>query len=552
MKLKKLSAAILAGAMALSLVACGGGSANSNASTGGETVTPATQQTAEQIEENMAAAGIQTPNTETGNTTKSDETLVVELGSYPDYFWHPAAGQSGANEEQIINSAFLDRLVDLDENTNEVKPMLAESWEVNGSDITFKLRSGVKFTDGTELCADDVVYTVGVWMENCASNDTGAYLSGVEKVDDMTVTIKFNSESQEIIKMLSWANFGIVSESEVEAAGGLEAVAQNPVIGTGKYRFKEAKTGEYVILERNEEYWDSSYAGYFKEIKFTFVSDANSAISAIMSGDAQAAYGIAVDQSASFAEDPSVRVYLYSNGEVEHLMFNVAEGHPTSDIKVRQALAKALNYEAITAVATAGFGNQAYSYTASNAPYYVKGWTDEERAIDVEGAKALLAEAGYDESNPLKITCVTLADQVPLYTVIQENFREIGVELDVQQVDMGGFVPAMLFDKSYDIVAIGDGTTTRSPQLPQFVRAGMCFGGPGQPLPEHEEVLNRLMAAASDDEAKTVLEEYQNLLKEDASMVNLFEALVSSVVAGDIKGFHIRERGYIDVTTMYK
>ena len=119
--------------------------------------------------------------------------------------------------------------------------MLAESWEQNGAEFTFQLRAGVKMTDGSDLCADDVVYTVGVWQTNSASNDTGKYIVAVEKIDDLTVKITFNSDAPDIIKMLTWANFGIVSEDEVNLAGGLEACAQNPVMGSGKYRFKEAK-----------------------------------------------------------------------------------------------------------------------------------------------------------------------------------------------------------------------------------------------------------------------------------------------------------------------
>lgn len=501
----------------------------------------------------MAEAGIQIANSETGNTTRSDETLVVQLGSYPDYFWHPGMeGGSGTLEEQVISAAFLDRLVDYDEAKKEVVPMLAESWEVDGATFTFKLRSGVKMTDGSDLVADDVVYSANLWKTNCASNDTGKYIDTVTKVDDSTVSITFNSAAPDIIKMLTWGNYGIVSEDEVNAAGGPEAAAKNPVIGCGRYHFKEAKQGEYVILERNEEYWDPNYAGYFKTIRFTFVNDPNSMVSAVMSGDAQVACDLPVAQASTFVENPAVRTYLYSSGEVEHLFFNHGEGHPTSDIRVRQAIAKALNYPAIAGTATAGFGNVALSYAGSNASYYVAGWTEADLATDIEGAKALLADAGYGDDNPLKLTTVTLPDLMDVYTVIQGNLKEAGIELEIQQVDMGGFVPAMLFDKSYDIVAVGDDVSFRTPQLPQFVSPGVVFGGPNIVLEDHIEILTRLMEAKDDASAKTILEEYNAQVKEDLMCVNLYEALRSSIVGADIKGFSIRERGYVDVTTLFK
>lgn len=551
MKVKKIVSLGLAVVMAFSMAACGGKNADSSA--GGKTAeaTESAAAPADNVQEQMAASGLQTANSETGNTQKTDETVVIQLGSYPDYLWHPGAEQSGAKEEQVINSAILDRLVDYDEVTNQVVPMLAESWEDDGQSFTFHLRSGVKMTDGSDLTADDVVYSVNVWKEKCATNDTGKYIEGVEKVDDSTVTIKFNCVAPEILKMLTWGNFGIVSEDEVNAVGGLEAASQNPVMGSGKYRFKEAKSGEYIILERNEDYWDTNYYGYFKEIKFTFVNDSNAKVSAVMSGDAQVACDMPVAQANSFSTNEELRTYLYPNGEVEHLFFNIGEGHPTSDILVRQAIDKALDYDAIAAVATAGYGTQALSYVQKDATYYTEGWTTEEKAVDIEGAKELLAQAGYDESNPLKITTVTLPDLVDVYTVMQANLKAAGIELEIQQVDMGGFVPAMLFDKSYDIVAIGDNLIMRTPQMPQFVSAGIVFGGPNKELPEHIDILTRLMAA-SDAEAPAILDEYHAQLKEDYVCTNLYEILYATIVGKDIKGFSVRERGWIDITTLYR
>ena len=532
------------------LAACGGEKTTETQAPTNETQAQAGEDAT--IKEQLVAAGIQQPNTETGNTQVTDETLVVQLGSYPDNFWHPGMAAMGANEEQIINAAFLDRLVDYDEATGEIVPMLAESWEVDGANFTFNIRKGVIMTDGSELTVDDVVYSANVWKEQCATNDTGKFIESVTKVDEDTVTITFNIAAPDILKMLTWANYGIVSEDEINALGGLEAAAMNPVMGCGKYKFKECKSGEYVILERNDNYWNPEYKGYFKEIKFTFVNDTNAKISAVLSGDADVAYDTPTAQAATFVENAELRTYIYEGAELEHVFFNLREDHPTSDIRVRQAIDKALDYDAIAAIGTAGYGEPALSYVKESTSYYVQGWTTEERAVDIEGAKALLAEAGYDESNPLKISTVTTADLVDVYTVMQANLAEAGIEFTVNQVDMGGFVPAMLVEKSYDLVLIGEDSSSRAPFLTQFVAPGTVFGGPGVELPEHEEILTRLILADGDEEAKSVLEEYQNKLREDFTCTNAYVLTKSSIVGKDIKGFSIRERSYIDVTALYK
>ena len=546
MKFKRLIGAGLATVLAMSMIACG---AKEQAPADGAAEGEAASQ-----EEQMEAAGIQTANAETGNTEKTDETVTILLSGYPDYFWHVGAANMGTNEEQIVNSCTLDRLVDYDEVTNELKPMLATSWETSedGKTFTFHLRDDVKMSDGTPLVADDVVYTVNTWIEQCASNDTGKYLEKADKIDDQTVSITFNCSAPESLKLLSWSNFGIVSEDEINAIGGLEAASQNPTMGSGKYKFKEAKVGEYIILERNEDYWDPDYFGYFKTIKFIPVADSNSKVQAVLSGDAQVAYDMPVSQAATFATNQDARTYVYTNGEVEHLFYNMQEGHATSDIRVRQAIQKALDFDAIAQVATAGFGKVAYAYVDESATYYQADETPEDKVRDVEGAKALLAEAGYDESNPLHIVCVTIADQVDLYTVIQANLKEVNVDLEIQQVDMGGFVPAMLFEKSYDIAAIGDNCIFRTPTLSQFVCEGVVFGGPAIVMEDHVALLNTLMEAKDDAAAKEALAAYDAQLKEDTMCTNMYGALKASIVGKDIKGFSVRERAYIDATTLYK
>ena len=548
---KRILALLLAAAMVLPLMACGGNGDNSE-NKGSENKGTESTDTNTSITDELEDAGVLQPNKEFGNTQVTDETLIVQLSSYPANFWHPGAAAMGANEEQIINSAFLARLVDKDKETGEIIPCLAESWTVDGKDFTFKIRKGVIMTNGAELTVDDVIYTANVWKEQCASNDTGKFIENVTKVDENTVTITFTIAAPDVLEMLTWSNYGIVAEAEIEALGGLEAASQNPIMGCGKYKFKECKTGEYVILERNDNYWDKDYKGYFKTIKFVFVSDPNSKISAVLSGDAHVAYDVPAAQAATFVENKELRTYIFEGPELEHVFFNLQEGRATSDIRVRKAIDLALNYDAIAAIGTAGYGKAALSYVKTTTPYYVQGWTEEERAVDVEAAKALLAEAGYNESNPLKISTVTLPDLLDVYTVMQANLKEAGIELTINQVDMGGFVPAMLFNKDYDIILIGEDSSIRAPFLTQFVAPGVCFGGPGVAIPEHEDILTRLILAEDVDAAKAVLTEYQNQLKEDYVCTNAYVITKASIVGKDIKGYSIRERSYVDVTAFYK
>ncbi len=264
MKAKKVMAMAMASAMILSLTACGGGNSSDDAAKGGETQS-----------EEKATVNVVEPNKDAANTEKTDETLTVGLASEPSSLYGASVGKT-ENEEQIIGNAMLDSLVKFNYSTNEIEPSLATEWEwVDDTHLKFKLRDDVTMSDGTPLVADDVVYTCNkIWIEKNQTNDTGKYLVGATAEDEHTVVIEFNTVAPDFLKMMSWTNFGIVSEDEVNAAGGLEQISTNPLAGSGPYKFKEWKNGQSVTLERNENYWDKDYAGYYKEIVFTFTSDA--------------------------------------------------------------------------------------------------------------------------------------------------------------------------------------------------------------------------------------------------------------------------------------
>lgn len=561
MRLKKLMAALVAGAMALTMAACGGGTpTQGNGGTGTENG-GAANGGAENSGDNAggnepAVAGVLTPNSDPANTNMSDETLRIGLSSEPSTLWGASEGKA-ENEEQIINAALLDRLVNVDPNTKEVQPNLATAWEwVDDTHCKFTLREDVTMSDGTPLVADDVVYTVGIWTERCATNDTGKFIVGAAADDEHTVTIEFNVAAPDLLSMMAWANFGIVSEDEVNAAGGLDAVGKNPSLGSGKYKFKEWKSGQSITLERNDNYWNPDYKGYFKEIVFTFTSDAAAREMAIESGDSDVTIDIPISQAATYAQNDAVSTYIYSFGQVSHLWYNMGENAgPTKEQKVREAIDKALNFDAITQVATAGFGKPAMAYMDPAATYYKENYTAEERAADVEGAKALLAEAGYE--NGLEITALGLSDITPVLTVMQANLAEAGITLNIDTPDTAQFVEGA-FGGDYDIICVGDDLTVRTPAIVPFCTKvnvngpGMVIGGPKWTNDELDAAINTLISESDTSKLEEEGLAIGNMLKEQTVCSNLYAEMKAVVVSKDIKGYGTRERGFMDVTTMYK
>lgn len=546
MKAKKVMAMAMASAMILSLTACGGSSSDSSSK--GDSSSSDSKATVSVVE----------PNKDAANTEKTDETLTVGLSAEPSSLYGAAVGKT-ENEEQIIGNAMLDSLVKFNYATNEIEPSLATDWEwTDDTHLKFTLRDDVTMSDGTPLTADDVVYTCNeIWVKQNTTNDTGKYLVGATKDDDQTVTIEFNTTAPDFLKMLSWTNFGIVSEDEVNAAGGLEATSTNPVIGSGPYKFKEWKNGQSVTLERNDDYWDKDYVGYYKEIVFTFTSDAAAREMAVESGDADIAYDMPVSQAATYAENDSVNTTIYDFGQTTHLWYNQGENAgATKDEKVREAIDKALDFDAIAQVGTAGFADASLSYWDPSCDYYTENYTKEERAVDVDGAKELLEEAGYGDG--LEITALGLQENTPVLTVMQANLAEAGITLKIDTPDTAQFVEGA-FGGDYDLICVGDTPAVRTPaSVMPFLQKmnvdgpGMVIGGAKWTSDEIDSTITELISESDTDKATELATSLDEMVKEGTICSNLYPEMKASVYAKDLKGFNTIERGFIDATGFYE
>ena len=536
----------MASAMILSLTACGGSSSDSS-SKGDSSSSDA-----------KATVSVVKPNQDAANTEKTDETLTIGLSSEPSSLYGAAGGKT-ENEEQIIGNAMLDSLVKFNYATNELEPSLATDWEwVDDTHLKFTLRDDVTMSDGTPLVADDVVYTCNkIWVEQNTTNDTGKYIKGATADDEHTVTIEFNTTAPDFLKMLSWTNFGIVSEDEVNAAGGLDAVQTNPVIGSGPYKFKEWKNGQSVTLERNDNYWDKDYAGYYKEIVFTFTSDAAAREMAVESGDADIAYDMPVSQAATYAENDSVNTTIYDFGQTTHLWYNMGDNAgATKDQKVREAIDKALDFDAIAQVGTAGFGEAALSYWDPSCDYYTANYTKEERAVDVDGAKELLDEAGYGDG--VEITALGLQDNTPVLTVMQANLAEAGITLKIDTPDTAQFVEGA-FGGDYDLICVGDTPAIRTPaSVMPFLQKlnvdgpGMVIGGAKWTSDEFDSTITDLISESDTDKATELATKLDEMVKDETVCSNLYPEMKASVYAKDLKGFNTIERGFVDATGFYE
>ena len=289
------------------------------------------------------------------------------------------------------------------------EPALAESWTVDGSVWTFKLRKGVKFSDGSPFTADDVVFTYAraAKVPNSPSPFT-IYLNGIEKVEAVDpLTVKITTKGPNPLLVTNLGNVPILSSKAAAgpAAEGkttAELNSGNGLVGTGPYKFVSWQRGAELVFERNPHYWGTKPT--WDKVTYRPLSSAAARVAALLSGGVDLIEDPPTDDLAqlkkndalNIIEKASARVIyvaLDQNGEKTPGIIGAAK-NPLLDKRVRQALSLAIDRSALVERVMGGVAKPA----AQLLPYPMLGASaklQEPEKADIEKAKALLKEAGY-------------------------------------------------------------------------------------------------------------------------------------------------------------
>ena len=272
-----------------------------------------------------------------------------------------------------------------------VVPGLAESWEISddGTVYTFKLREGVTFHDGTAMDAEDVKFSLDRARAEESTNAQKGLFAGitdVEVVDPQTVKVTLDGPNGMFLFNMAWGDAVIVAPESIDN------IKQQPV-GTGAFTFSEWVQGDRITLTRNENYWGD--APSLEQATFKFISDPTAAFAAVMAEDVDVFSGFpAPENLPQFEADPRFQV-LVGSTEGETILSTNNKQPPFDNLKVRQAMAHAIDRQAIIDGAMFGYGTPIGTHFAPHHPAYVD--LTAQSAYDPEKARALLAEAGYPD-----------------------------------------------------------------------------------------------------------------------------------------------------------
>ena len=492
--MKKVIALLLAVLMIASLCACGNNAGTDKpADQGAQNPAPTKEVT--DISENAVIDKVEV--TEENKDDYIGKTLVVALESEPQNLYGPISTASFA-AGNIIRSLG-NTLFETNED-GEYVPCVAESYEwVDDLHLRIKLRQGVMAADGTEMTAEDVIYTWQVGLEGTAVNtyDSPFLPDQFVAEDDYTVVMVLDAPWPYLSDNLDELAYVLVSKSATEAAGGVQEAGLNPKVYCGRYNFVEWLPGQHVLLEYNENYWDKDYIPSYQYIKFTFIPDAAARCLAVKSGTADVATGVGLSDTLAYNNDPDVVVDAFTSkscGGVA-LFYRCDEGH-FADENVRAAFEYLIDWKACAKVFTGDESTVIQGWFNQGSPYY--GGPDT-REFNFEKGMEYLKKSAYPDGFEFDLKLDPTVDPTS-GELIQSYLEPAGIKANIIKGDFATWF-GVFATLDYECYIGGAASSPLNYSLGYVdARNGKSTGGPQVVTPELTEYLN--VATSTFDEAE--------------------------------------------------
>ncbi|WP_416898583.1 MAG: ABC transporter substrate-binding protein [Minwuia sp.] len=371
---------------------------------------------------------------------KQGGTLTLLTSQVPRHF-NPAV-QSGTATGRPGTQIFA-TLLRYDEGW-EPQPYLAESWSwsEDGLVMTVKLRAGAKFHDGEPITSEDVKFSIQTVKENHPFKTMFGAVETVETPDELTAVIKLTQPHPALELAMSSALLPIIPEHVYSKLGEGETAKNHPMnatpVGSGPFKFKEYKQGEYIILEKNEDYFLPGKP-YLDRIVYKIVRDSSQRVITMEQGEADF-YTEVESINIRRLEEAENLVVTDTGGEaigpITWLAFNTKKA-PFDNVKVRQAIAYAVDRNFIIKALQRGVSKPATGPIAPSSPFYSE--NVETYDVDLDKANALLDEAGLAAGDG-GIRFAATIDYLPALPEQQKNIAEylkpqlkkIGIDLTVR------------------------------------------------------------------------------------------------------------------------
>ena len=450
---------------------------------------------------------------------KDDLTIAIQLE--PPHL-DPTSAAAGAIDSVIYSNVF-EGLTRFD-SAGDVIPGLAKSWEISegGLTYTFMLNEGVTFHDGTTMDAEDVKFSLDrIGAEDSANAQKALYsaIAEVNVIDPMTVEVKLSEANGNMLFNLAWGDAVIVAPESIEG------IKQTP-IGTGAFKFDSWTQGDKIELSRNDSYWGTP--AVLTNATFKFISDPTAALGAMMAEDIDVFSGFpAPENLPQFEADPRFQV-LVGSTEGETILSTNNKMPPFDNVKVREALAHAIDRQAIIDGAMFGYGTPIGTHFAPHNPAYVD--LTAMSSYDPEKAKTLLAEAGFADGFE-----TTLFLPPPSYArrggeIIASQLAAVGIKAEITNVEWAQWLETVFKGKNFGLTIVSH---TEPMDIGIYANPEYYFQYDN---PAFQELMTKLNTTTDPEMRKTMLGDAQKMISGDYVNGYLFQLAALSVAKAGVQG----------------
>lgn len=433
----------------------------------------------------------------------------------------PTAGAAAAIDEVVYANVFegLTRFA----SDGTIRPALAQSWEVSedGKEYTFHLQPGVTFHDGTTFDAEDVKFSLDRARAEDSTNAQKALFTGIGAVtviDPLTVQVTLSAPDGAFPVKMAWGDAVIVAPESVASE------ATHPV-GTGPFQFADWVQGDHITL--------TAFPGYrglkpaLAKATFRFISDPTAAFAAMMSGDVDAFPNFPAPETlAQFEADPRFRV-IVGTTEGETILAMNNRNAPLNNVKVRAAIAHAINRQEIIDGAMFGYGTPIGTHFPPHSPDYVD--LTALSAYDPALSKQLLAEAGVSDLT------LRLALPPPSYArrggeIVAAQLAAVGIKTKITNLEWAQWLEQVFKGHDFDLTIVSH---TEPNDLNIYARPDYYFG---YGKPEFVTLMSELDRATAPADRSRLTRAAEEMIAKDYVNGYLFQLAKTGVANAKIAG----------------
>ncbi len=448
---------------------------------------------------------------------------------------------------QVLNNV-LETLTFFDDDMNLI-PWLAEDWEnsEDGLTWTFMLREGVTFSNGRELTAEDVKWSFDRLIDPEIGSGNAFRLGGagtvIEVIDDYTVSITTESRIATLPASLA-ANksTGIMAPESVDDEGMVSVP-----IGSGPFVISEIEGTTRLVLSRNDNYWQEGIP-YLDEVVITPITDDSTRELALQGGEMDWIFTIAPQNLEALQDDPNVIVETAPRLSYDYFGLNLNR-EPFNDVRVRQAIAYAIDRETICAFAFFNICEPVQGPTASGTPWYFP-YAPYDRDLDM--ARELLAEAGYADGFTMEIMpAVGFDETIRGAQIVQQQLAEVGITVEIDAVEFGEWLERQGAGDFDAFMLSWLGLTDAEDYFYLQHRTDQTFNFTGYSNPEFDELVDRGREIADFDERYAVYEAANQILVDDAPYIYMYAKSEVKAWAPNVQGFVVRPDSAVNFWTVW-